>query len=154
MLPNFSEWLYPKSLSTFYNWVTPFARFELEVCKWLNSQKPFPVKVSLIYVKYFIFSGVCGNLILLSLKKGALSQYNPRRCLTLADFKIEYDLPGEVTDMQISELYQYFDEASWLFIESKGRGSKSKYWFSRKPGIHKIKKFNIISCTVVFMWRH
>ena len=39
--------------------------------------------------------------------------------LTLADFSTEYDLPGEVVDIQISELQQSFDEASWLFIENK-----------------------------------
>ena len=63
--------------------------------------------------KHFIFSGVCRNLILLGVKKCAFSQYNSSRCLILADFKTEYDLPGEV------QLHQYFDEASWLFIEAK-----------------------------------
>ena len=102
----------------------------------MNSQKPFPAKVSLINVKHFIFSGICRNLILIGVKKCALSQYNSHRCLTFADFNTEYDLLGEVADMQISELHQYFDEASCLFIEKKGSGSKTDYWFSRKPGIH------------------
>ena len=67
------------------------------------------------------------NLILFVVKKCTLSQYNLSRCLTLADSSTEYDLPGEVVDMQISELHQSFDEASWLFIENKGSGSKTKY---------------------------
>ena len=46
--------------------------------------------------------------------------------LTLADFSTEYDLSGEVVDKQISELQQSFDETSWLFIENKGSGSKTK----------------------------
>ena len=41
----------------------------------------FPAKASAIYVKHFIFSGVCRNLILLGVKK-----YNSSRSLTLADF--------------------------------------------------------------------
>ena len=45
----------------------------------------------------------------------------------LADFSKEYDLPGEVVDVQISELHQYFDEASWLFIENKCSGSITEY---------------------------
>ena len=56
-----------------------------------------------------------------------LSQYNSHRCLTLADFNTEHDLSEEVVDMQMSELHQYFDEASWLFIENKGSGSKTEY---------------------------
>ena len=95
----------------------------------MNSQKPFPAKVFPIYVKHFIFSGVCRNLILLGVKKCKLSQYNSSRCLTLADFNTKYDLPGEVVDMQISELHQYLDEAPGLFIENKGSGSKTKTVF-------------------------
>ena len=69
------------------------------------------------------FSHLCKtNLILLGVKKCTLSQYNSRRCLTFVDFNTEYDLPVEVADMHISELHQYFDEASWLFIENKGSG--------------------------------
>ena len=74
--------------------------------------KAIPRKGFPICVKYFIFSGICRNLILLGVKKCALSQCNSSRCLTLADFNTEYDLPGEVVDMQISEFHQYFDEAS------------------------------------------
>ena len=67
------------------------------------------------------------NLILFVVKKCTLSQYNLSKCLALADFSTEYDLPGEVVDMQISELQQSFEEASGLFIENKGSGSKTKY---------------------------
>ena len=48
-------------------------------------------------------------------------------CLTLAVFNTEYDFPEEIVDMQISELHQYFDEASWLFVENKSSGSKTQY---------------------------
>ena len=89
--------------------------------------KAIPRKGFPIYVKHFIFSGVCRNLILFDVKKCTLSQCNSSRCLTLADFNTEYDLPGEIVDMQISEFHQYFDEASWLFIEDEGRGSKTEY---------------------------
>ena len=154
MLPNFSGWPCRKRLFPFCNWVTPFARFDLEVCKWLYSQKPFPAKVSHIHVKHFTFSDVCKNVILLGVKTCTLSHYNLSRCLTLTDFNTEYDLPGEVVDMQINELHQYFDKSWWLFIENKVSGSKTEYWFWSKSGIHKIKKFNIITFSYVFLWRH
>ena len=56
-----------------------------------------------------------------------LGQYNSSKCLTLADFNTKYNWPGEIVDMEISELHQHFDEASWLFIENKGSGSKTEY---------------------------
>ena len=88
------------------------------------------------FANSWIHKSLSQNLILLGVKKCTLSQYNSLRCLTLADFNTEYDLPGKVDDMQISELHQYFNEASWLFVENKGSGSKTQYWFSWKPGIH------------------
>ena len=154
MLPYFLEWRYRKGLSLFCNWVTLFGRFDLEVCKWLNSQNPFLGKFSPICVKHVIFSDICRNLMLLGVKKCMLTQYNSRRCLILANFSTEYELSGEVADMKMSELHQYFNEVSWLFIENYGSGSKTEYWFSTKPGINNISKINIISCADVFMWHH
>ena len=79
--------------------ITLFARFDLKICKWLNSQMHLPTNASPIYVKNFIFSGVCRNLTFFGVKKCTLTQYNSGRCLTLANLNTEYDLFREVVDM-------------------------------------------------------